>query len=132
MTATISPEEDYTVPEDPGVIFTCTVNTIIMQWLVNNTFAGNPAIVRKNITRSSIVEIGKSGYSSLLFIPATIAISNTSVQCRAYDISNTNISCARSKLIFLHIQELPAPPPNLTLTGVTTVLTVLPIATETG
>ena len=119
VTATIMPQEDYSVPVDPDrlIHFDCSSTRMILQWMVNGVFAGDAEIVQNNnVTTTATVMNYKGTFTSSLFIPASIENDNTSIQCRTADLESSPAVIAYSKLVFLHIQGLLDPPPNLTLT----------------
>ena len=110
----ISPRENYNSALDPDsyVNFYCTSTGGTIEWRLNNTVASNFIQSRMvNFTVAAPIEGGS--FLSILSIPSITNIGNTSVQCRAVDTDRGLIQ--RSELVYLNIQGLLGPPPNLTL-----------------
>ena len=117
VTAVISPDEDYNAALDPNsnIVFNCTGNRDTIRWTVDNTAAGDQSIVSRGVTATSEVGIGGGMFLSTLFVPTSYENNNTAIQCTVADLNSVPIVSNTSKLIFLNIQGLLGPLPNLSL-----------------
>ena len=116
LNVSISPIEDYNVAPPIGqnitVEFRCTSTATTIEWRVNDTVSNDMIIASRGVTLTTPVETDGL-FSSSLFIPASQDISKTSILCRAVDSDRGLIES--SQLVYLNIQGLLGPPPNLTL-----------------
>ena len=120
LTATISPDRDYNAPLDVNLIvrFNCTGTGTIIEWTVDGTSAKAPTIQNRGVTTTPEEDIGGGAFFSSLFIRASKENDNTSILCTTARIISINpevFQTGSSELVFLHIQGLLGPPPNLTL-----------------
>ena len=117
VTATISPDQDYNTPLDESSVirFNCTATGSIIAWLVGGeeVNAGS-TLPRRGVSTTPIRMISGGVSFSSLSIPARKQNDNISIQCTAIQV-NPTFSNNRSKVVFLNIQGLLGPPPNLIL-----------------
>ena len=113
--AEISPDEDYNAALNPDskVQFNCTGNSGTLIWTVDGTEATNADIISRGVTSTVSMDIGGGMILSTLSIPASDENDHTAIQCTVVIVNP--LASNKSKLIFLNIQGLLSPPPNLTL-----------------
>ena len=98
--------------------FNCTSTEQVFNiWRVNNTIPSvNDELAERGVVVCGVQALETSGmFSSSLSIPARSDNDNTSIRCSAIDTNSDPIVSASSKVVFLNIQGLLDPPPNLTL-----------------
>ena len=129
VSVSISPQEDYIAPLDEHLLvqFNCTSTRPSIEWRVNNMV---PTVVsevanRLGVVTSAVETIGSGMFFSSLRIQARNGSNNTSIQCRAIDTDSV-MPVLNSNVVFLKIQGLLGPSPNLSLSdaddGLTRVL----------
>ena len=127
---TISPHEGYKAPLDPDLLvqFNCTSTRRNIEWRVNDTIPnpGTELADRGIVATTAEAIIGSPGmFLSSLVIPARNDSDNTTIRCRAVD-TNADDIVVSSTVVFLKIQGLLDPPPNVSLSeadgGLTRVL----------
>ena len=118
LNVSISPIEDYNVAPPIGqnitVEFRCTSTATTIEWRVNDTVSNDMIIASRGVTFTTPVETDGL-FSSSLFIPASQDIGKTSILCRAADLGANPPVVENSQFVYLNIQGLLGPPPNLTL-----------------
>ena len=97
--------------------FNCTSTEQVFIWRVNNTIPSvNDELAERGVIVGSVQVLETSGmFSSSLSIPTRSDNDNTSITCSTIDTNSDPIVSASSKVVFLNIQGLLDPPPNLTL-----------------
>ena len=120
VTATISPDLDYNAPLDVNSMgrFNCTGTGTIIEWMVDGTSANDPTIQSRGVTTTPEEDIGGGMFFSSLFIRASKENDDTSISCTTIRVISINpevFQSGSSELVFLNIQGLLGPPPNLTL-----------------
>ena len=129
VSVSISPQEDYNAPLDEHLLvqFNCTSTRPSIEWRVNNMVptVGSEVANRLGVVTSAVETIGSGMFFSPLRIPARNDSNNTSIQCRAIDTDSV-MPVLNSNVVFLKIQGLLGPSPNLSLSdaddGLTRVL----------
>ena len=130
VSVSISPQEDYNAPLDEHLLvqFNCTSTRPNIEWRVNNMVptVGSEVANRLEVVTSAVETIGSGMPFSSLCIPARNDSNNTSIQCRAIDTDSMTPVRIDSIVVFLNIQGLLGPSPNLSLSeaddGLTRVL----------
>ena len=104
-----------TLNGDMLIQFNCISTEEVFVWRVNNTIPSvNNELAKRGVIIGAVETIIGSGmFSSSLFIPARSDNNNTSMRCSAIDANSDPIVSASSKVIFLNIQGLLDPPPNI-------------------
>ena len=129
ITAEISPNKDYNAALDPDsrILFNCTGNGDTIGWTVDGSQVSDADIISRGVTTTSAIEISEEVRLSTLSIPASKQNDNTSIRCSVLELDSNGIPTdfAVSKLIYLNIQGLLGPPPNLTLSYVDELLSRL-------
>ena len=119
ITAEISPNEDYNAALDPDsrILFNCTGNGNTISWTVDSRQSSEAGILSRGVTTTGAIGISEGVRLSTLSIPASKQNDNTSIRCSVLELNRNGIPTdfAVSELIFLNIQGLLGPPPNLTL-----------------
>ena len=129
VSVSISPQEDYNALLDPefSIQFNCTSTRPSIEWRVNNMIptVGSEVANRQGVVTSAVETIGSGMFFSSLRIQARNDSNNTSIQCRAIDTDSV-MPVLNSIVVFLNIQGLLGPSPNLSLSdaddGLTRVL----------
>ena len=113
--AEISPNEDYNAALNPdlNIQFNCTGNSGIISWTVDGIEATNADIISRGVTTTVPMDIGGGMFLSTLSIPAYDENDHAAIQCTVVIVNP--LASDMSKLIFLNIQGLLGPPPNLFL-----------------
>ena len=119
ITATISPDQDYNAAlgETSMIQFTCYATGTLIEWRVDRTPANVKSILTRGVTITPTVSIGGGVFFSSLSIRASSENDNTTIQCTTVltDPPSPKTYFNASKLIFLNIQGVLGPPPNLTI-----------------
>ena len=117
VTVTISPDQNYNaaLDETSTIQFNCTATGTLIEWRVDGTPAGVESIIGRGVTTTSAVDIGGGVFFSSLSIRASSENHNTTIQCTTVLTNPPFPYFNASKLIFLNIQGVLGPPPNLTL-----------------
>ena len=129
VSVSISPQEDYNAPLDEQLLvqFNCTSTRANIEWRVNNMIptVGSELANRLGVVTSAVETIGSGMFFSSLRIQARDDSNNASIQCRAVDTDSV-MPVLNSIVVFLNIQGLLGPSPNLHLSdaddGLTRVL----------
>ena len=118
ITATISPDQDYNAALDNTsmIRFNCTATGNIVEWRVDGSPANFESITSRGVSTTPTVSIGGGVFFSSLSIRASSENDNTSIRCISIRTEPT-FSSNTSQSIFLNIQGLLGPPPNLTLSA---------------
>ena len=123
VTATISPNGDYNAPLNESFLIrtNCTGNGSIIVWLVDGSVINNEIKLDRGVSFIfPSVDKGGGLFFSSLWVPASEVNNMTSIRCVVvrHEESSHVPESAYSSLVFLNIQGLLAPPPNIAISEV--------------